>query len=129
MHSDVVEKTIAAIRATGSTVSKHPTTELLTINGEITASLVVSRCIETPAGARRWKVRFDTGLQPDISVVLRMGPDNRQVLDYYLLPRVDFDGQRLRMAEENGLHLDAYRFDTLDPFFSLTSRVQIRRAA
>jgi DNA invertase Pin-like site-specific DNA recombinase len=129
LHSDVVEKTIAAIRATGSTVSKHPTTELLTINGEITASLVVSRCVETPAGARRWKVRCDTGLQPDISVVLRMEPDNRQVLDYYLLPRVDFDGQRLRMAEENGLHLDAYRFDTLDPFFSLTSRVQIRRAA
>lgn len=129
LHSDVVNETIAAIRATGSTISKHPMTELLTINGEITASLVVSRCMETPAGARRWKVRFDAGLQPDISVVLRMGPDNRQVLDYYLLPRVDFDGQRLRMAEENGLHLDAYRFDTLDPLFSLTSRVQIKRAA
>jgi DNA invertase Pin-like site-specific DNA recombinase len=129
LYSDAVAETIASIRATGSTVSKNPITDLLTINDEITASLVVSRCLETPAGARRWKVRIDTGLQPDISVVLRMRPDNRMVQDYYLLPRVDFFGQRIRMAEENGLHLEAYRFDTLDPFFSLTSRVRIRRAA
>lgn len=129
LHADAVEKTVATIRETGSAVSKDPVTELLTINGEITASLVVSRCLETPGGARRWKVRFDTGLRPDISVVLRMEPNNREVLDYFLLPRVDFDGQRLRMAEENTFQLEAYRFDTLDAFFSLTARVRIKRAA
>ncbi len=129
LHSGIVDETIGAIRAAGSTVIKNPTTELLTINGEITASIVIARCTETATGARRWKVRFDASLQPDISVVLRMDQDNREVRDYYLLPRMDFLGQRVRMAEDNGLQLEAYRFDTLDPFFSMTSRVQIRRAA
>ncbi|WP_294542148.1 recombinase family protein [uncultured Rhodoblastus sp.] len=128
-HSGVVDKTIDTIRASGSTVIKHPETELLTINGEITASIVIARCIETATGAHRWKVRFDTSLQPDISVVLRMDHDNREVQDYYFLPRMNFFGQRVRMAEENGLHLDAFRFETIDPLFSLTSRVQIRRAS
>jgi len=28
--------------------------------------------------------------------------------------------ENLRVAEDNGFYLDAYRFDTLDYFFSLT---------
>jgi hypothetical protein len=33
------------------------------------------------------------------------------------------------LAEENGLHLDAYRTDSLDQFLDLTARTNIRRAA
>lgn len=74
-------------------------------------------------------MRFDTSLRPDITIAIRMGSDNRTVLDYYLLPRIDFSGERVRLAEENGLHLDAYRVDTLEPFLNLTARSNIRRAA
>lgn len=129
LHPQQLADTIAAIERVGGTVARDAATDLLTVNGEFTASIVIVRCFETRAGALRWKIRLDTGLRPDITVALRMDRDNRDVLDYYLLPRFDFNNTRLRMAEENGLHLDAYRFDTLDPFLALTARSPVRRAA
>jgi len=129
LHPGIVEDTISAIESAGGSVARDPATDLLTINGEFTASLVIVRCLETPAGSLRWKVRFDLGLHPDITVAVRMNRSNRDVLDYYLLPRIDFAVGKLRMAEENGLHLDAYRSDTLGPFLDLAARTPIRRAA
>lgn len=129
LHPEIVANTIAEIQEIGGTVTRNEQTDLLTINGEFSASLVIARCIETEAGALRWKIRFDTGLQPDITIAVRMRAENQNVLDYYLLPRLDFPIARLRMAEDNGLYLDAYRFDTLGPFLELTARTNIRRAA
>jgi hypothetical protein len=33
------------------------------------------------------------------------------------------------MAEENGIYLDAYRFETLDYFLGMAQRVKIQEAA
>jgi hypothetical protein len=67
-------------------------------------------------------------LRPDITVALRMGPENEQPLDYYLLPRLDFAVPRLRLAQRNGICLDTYRFDSLDPFFRISARSRLRIA-
>ena len=40
--------------------------DLLTIDNEYTASLLLSRCQETKARSQRWRFRFDAGLVPDI---------------------------------------------------------------
>jgi DNA invertase Pin-like site-specific DNA recombinase len=129
LHPGVVAEMVAAIEGVGGTVLRDSATDLLTINGEFTASIVIVRCFETGAGALRWKMRFDVGLQPDITIAARMNRGNTGALDYYLLPRLDFSIAKLRMAEENGLRLDAYRFETLEPFLELTARTVIRRAA
>lgn len=129
LYSELIADTIAAIERIGATVKRDKRTDLLAINGEFTASIVIARCLQTEAGKLRWKVRFDTSLRPDITIAIRMGSDNRTLLDYYLLPRIDFSGERVCLAEENGVHLDAYRVDTLEPFLNLTARSNIRRAA
>jgi hypothetical protein len=36
---------------------------------------------------------------------------------------------RIRLAEENGLMLDAFRFETLDYFFTMAERVRITEIA
>ena len=36
---------------------------------------------------------------------------------------------RLRLAEENGLMLDAYRFETLDFFYAMAERARISEIA
>ena len=36
---------------------------------------------------------------------------------------------RLRLAEDNGISLDAYRFETLDAFFGLAARVELLEVA
>ncbi len=129
MHPDIIGRAVAEIEALGGTVRRDSETDLLTINGEFTASIVIVRCQETQAGSHRWKIRFDAGLRPDITVAIRMAPGNREVFDYYLLPRVEMAGADLRLKEDNGIFFDAFRFDTLDRFFRLTARCSIRSAA
>ena len=80
---------------------------------EFTASVVIARARFTQAGALRWRIRFDTGLAPDITVAARIDQANRAAQDFYILPTWTWQ-PRLRLAEENGLSLDAYRFETLD---------------
>lgn len=120
---------VSEIEQYGGFVRHDSSTDLLIVNDEFSVSLVIARCVKTTAGALRWKIRFDSSLRPDITIALRMAQDDRQVLDYYLLPRLDFSEDRLHMAEANGLHLDAFRVDSLEPFFDLSARTAIRRAA
>jgi hypothetical protein len=129
MHSGVVADVIASIERQSGVISHDPTTDLLTVNGEFTTAIVIARCLTTSAGSLRWKLRLDTGLRPDITVGLRMDAQNREPLDYYLLPRIDISAPKIRLAEDNGIFLDAYRFDSLDYFSRLASRIAVRVAA
>jgi DNA invertase Pin-like site-specific DNA recombinase len=129
LHPEIVAGTINALEAVGATAARDPQTDLLTVNGEFTASLVVVRCVQTTAGSLRWKVRLDTLLKPDLTIAVRMAPDNEMPHDYYLLPRLDMVGAMLRLCEHNGLSLDAYRFDDLSVFHRLAARRAWRDAA
>ena len=129
LHPGVMAETVAQIEKVGGQVDRDPDTDLLTVNREFTASIVIARCLELATGSLRWNVRFDSGLQSDVTVVLRMDRPNRVPLDYYILPRIDMTVARLRLAEHNGLSLDAYRFETLDPLYSMGARVKLREAA
>lgn len=122
MHPDVVADVIANLRSRGATVLSDEETQLLHVNGEITASIVICRCQSTAAGSLRWAVCLDASLCPDITVAVRMDEANTEIRDYYLLPAIDMTWGKLRMAEENGVHLDSYRFPNLDYFFDLARR-------
>jgi len=113
----------------GGTVRVDPTTDLMTVSDEFTTSIVISRSCQMLNGGLRWKLRLDTGLRPDITVAIRMDEANRGVFDYYLLPSIDISMAKLRLREENGFFLDAYRFDSLDSFFYLAARTQVRMAS
>ena len=58
-----------------------------------------------------------------------MDATNEGIRDYYLLPAIDMTWENLRVAEENGIYLDAYRFDTLDYFFGMAERIKFQEAA
>ena len=128
-HSDIVEDTIRKIEDLGGRVRQEPPSDILVINEELRASVVICRHYQTEAGSHRWKIHLDTGLLPDITIAVRMAPDNKIALDYYLLPAIDIENPSIRLAENNGLALDAYRFDDLELFFMLTERVLIWEAA
>jgi hypothetical protein len=70
--------------------SVDPHTDLLHINDEFTASLVIVRCAPTPAGQPSLEGPLDQGLRPDITIAARMASDNATVRDYYLLPWIDW---------------------------------------
>jgi hypothetical protein len=112
------------------TVGRDPGTELLTLDQELTASLVLSRCLHTTqGGAPRWVVRFEESLRPDITIVARMDEANQAIMDYYLFPAIDRVAARVRLAEDNQLALDCYRFDDLGFFFDMAERISIEEVA
>lgn len=129
LHPQLLGKVLEGLRLAGGTVDQDPGTDLLTINQEFTASIVIVRCIQTFAGSLRWKVRLDTVLKPDITVVVRMGPDNTEPYDYYLLPLLDMRDAVLRLCEFNGLSLDAYRCENLSRFYAMAARRALTEVA
>jgi hypothetical protein len=86
LHPDIVAKVVADIEDAGALVRRDPLNDLLTINEEFCVSVVIVRCQTTAAGSLRWKVRLDSGLRPNITIAARMGSDNVNIRDYYLLP-------------------------------------------
>jgi DNA invertase Pin-like site-specific DNA recombinase len=128
-HPEAVEEVVAGLRASGARVSRDQASGLLHVNGEFTVSVVIARCHHTEAGFPRWRIRLDAGLLPDITAAVRMDPDNQHPLDYYLLPSIDMSVPKLKLAQENGLSLDGYRFVTLDFLFALGGRASFAEAA
>jgi len=128
-HPGIVAQILDNIAERGGQALQDPQTDLIHINDEFSASVVLARCFETQGGSLRWRIRLDTGLVPDITIAVRMDELNEGPRDYYVLPSIDMTMSRLRLAEQNGLSLDAYRFDTLDQFYALVGRVRITEAA
>lgn len=129
LHPEVVSTTEKKIVSLGGVVLRDPATDLLRINDEFSISLVLARCQAQSEGRRHWKVRFDTGLAPDITVAVRLDATNQAALDYYLLPRLDFGQTRINLGERNPAEFESYRFDNLDYLYGMAERTRIRRAA
>jgi hypothetical protein len=129
MHPEVVTNTIRELEERGAVVEKDQSSDLLLVNDEYTATIVLTRCRKTRAGAYRWRIRFDQLYRPDITIVVRMNGANSAALDYYLFPRIDLPKWDVRIGEFNGATLDTYRFDTLEYFWQLARRAFIEVAA
>jgi DNA invertase Pin-like site-specific DNA recombinase len=128
VHKQVVEEAINQMKDLGGIISRDSKSGLLTVNEEFTASVVIGRCFQTKAGTLRWLIRLELDLVPDITVACRMDSVNKAPLDYYLLPSIDVEFERLRLAEENGAGLDTFRFDDLGYFFGMAERTKMRWA-
>jgi hypothetical protein len=64
-----------------------------------------------------------------------MDRENREPMDYYILPRIDIpsapcidERKRLKLYERNGARLDVYRFSSLDSFFQMIRSVKVLEA-
>ena len=128
-HADLIASIFDQLLGLGATVSVNQYNDLLTINCEYTASLILARCRETHAGNHRWHLRFDESLSPDIVLAARLQPGNEEILDYYLLPRLDVLTERLSLRPDNGLIMDVYRFNNLNFFMEMAQRVRMEGTA
>ena len=124
-HPELVAEVVQKISDLGASAVWNHETELLDVNGEMRVSIVLCRHTETGAGVSRWLIRLDASARPDITIAVRMDATNEGIRDYYILPALDMTWENLRVAEANGIHLDTYRFDTLDVFFGMAERVKL----
>jgi DNA invertase Pin-like site-specific DNA recombinase len=128
-HPEIVASVIRRIEDLGAVASWDEETQLFHMNNELRVSIVLCRHWITTAGSSRWVIRLDEGLKPDITIAVRMAATNEDIRDYYLLPAIDMTWENLRIAEENGIYLDAYRFETLDYFLGMAERIKLQEAA
>ena len=129
LHPGIVDSVVSGMVEAGGSVVRDPDTDLLSVNDEFRAAVVIARCCATAAGTLRWKLRLDSPLKPDLTIAVRMDEDNAAPRDFYLLPRLGMSEAVLRLHEYNGLSLDAFRIEHLQPLFDLAARQPFRRAA
>jgi hypothetical protein len=128
-HPEIVALVIHQIESMGAVAIWDSTTDLLHLNSELRVAIVLCRHMTTATGSSRWVIRLDASLKPDLTIAVRMDATNEGIRDYYLLPGIDMTWENLRVAEDNGVYLDAYRFQTLEFFFGMAARVKLQEAA
>jgi DNA invertase Pin-like site-specific DNA recombinase len=128
-HNEHVAHITNELTAVGATVHRDQATDILTVNEEFTLSVSLARCRELHEGEYRWVIRFDTSLDPDITVGVRMAPGNTSILDYYLFPSMDVLSDHCRLAVQNGFVLDVYRATFLTPLINLARLTLLPEAA
>lgn len=129
LHPEIVNGVVRAMEEVGGTVCRDDKSDLLVVGDCFTVSIVLARYQTTAAGRPRWTIHLDEGLAPDLTVAVRMDASNAKPLDYYLLPALDIHAGKLRVAEENGIGLDTYRFDSLEYLHGMAVLVRVEVAA
>jgi hypothetical protein len=129
LHAEIVSDVVHNIEnLCGRQIPVDPESCLLEMNYNLFVSVVISRCFITPAGTRRWKIRFDSGLHPDITVAVRMDTRNEAIQDYYILPALEFSYEQIKLSEDNVGFLDSFRTDTLDYLLNLSVNISLDKA-
>ena len=125
---DLVESIVKDIEKAGATVDPCGRKGLFLINHEFTASIRVAPCYQRSNG-HQWKIRIDPSRYSDVSLVARIDPDNKSILDYYFFPSSELHGKRLCLRRSNPPALDVYRFENLSFFVDLCRRRPLESAS
>lgn len=120
LYPEILEQTIDEITKLKAVVHKDPLTNLIHINNEFTISLVITKAHLLAKERCQWKVRLDTILNPDITVVIRLDNTNTKIKDYYLLPRSEFIQNKIILGETNRTEIERYRYDNLNFLYKIT---------
>jgi DNA invertase Pin-like site-specific DNA recombinase len=129
LHAEIVADVVQNIeKLCGRRIPIDPDHCLLELNYHLFISIVISRCFTTPSGSRSWKIRFDCGFHPDITVAVRMDTRNEAIKDYYILPALEFSQEQVRLMEDNIGFLDSFRADNLDYLLDLSVNISLDKA-
>ena len=129
LHAEIVANVVGGIEnLCGRRIPMDPESCLLELNYNILISIVISRCFTTPSGTRSWKIRFDSGLHPDITVAVRMDTRNESIKDYYILPALEFSHENIKLLEDNIGFLDSFPTDSLNYLLDLSVNISLDKA-
>ncbi|MBI1065034.1 recombinase family protein [Escherichia coli] len=125
-YSEIIEDFKGEILKSNCHIDKYKYYPMLYINDEFLISVLVTKCIHMKSGKLRWKVRFDNSQKADITIVIRMNSQNISPLDFYIIPKIENEYSKMCMMETNNIRLDLYRFDNLDKFLQIITRMKVR---
>ena len=129
LHPQIIEQICTEVDALNVPAEWSDQTRTLRISNEVNLVIVIARCFSSSAGRLLWKLNLKSKEHADFTLGVRMAPDNTIPLDYYLLPKLTMKEAILRLAQYNGLSLDAFRYDQLSECMAVFKRTNFRRAA
>ncbi|EFA7788006.1 recombinase family protein [Escherichia coli] len=125
-YSEIIEDFKGEILKSNCHIDEYKYAPMLYINDEFLISVLVTKCIHMKSGKLRWKVWFDNSQKADITIVIRMNSQNISPLDFYIIPKIENEYNKMCMTETNNIRLDLYRFDNLDKLLQIITRMKVR---
>jgi DNA invertase Pin-like site-specific DNA recombinase len=103
----------ARLHALGAVAEEVEPGRLLLVNAHFTISVYLAPCRQQLGRANYWSVRVDQSIASNLTIIARLRPGNREMLDYFLLPNLGRQTNPLFLLEKPGA-FETHRFDTLD---------------
>lgn len=130
LHPEIYERAEKTISELGGSAERDPETGFLHLNGELAVNVVLARCQSTTPENLFWNIRLITASQtPDVTVAVRLAPDNESELDYYLFPRLDLPAGQIRINRRNSTQFECFRHSDLSFFYGMSARNRITHEA
>lgn len=126
-YSKLIETFKTEIENCNCNIEEEPNTQEFIINNNMSVSVIICKCKKLKSGRLRWKIRLEPNHTPDITIVIRMDSENKLPVDYFILPKLDFNFTKLIIKENNPALFELYRYDDINLFYRLLKREQIRK--
>lgn len=125
----IIEDLLASIGLAGGLARYDPETKLVSVNDEFTVAVWIARCHPERFGCPHWAYSQERLPEADISVLIRMNPDNVSVRDYLIGPTFQVQRRTTMLTANNHAGIDAFLFQSMDPLVELARRVRLEGPA
>jgi len=122
---EIIQDFASAVGQAGGLALYDTNTQLVTINKAFTIAIWIARCRSSPYGYSHWPFNRHRLLGADISVLIRVLPDNVTVRDYFIAPAWVAEQAPPMLSPNNGVRLDAFLFPSLEPLVAMARRAPI----
>jgi DNA invertase Pin-like site-specific DNA recombinase len=132
LTAKLASQVAAAIEKAGGRAVCHGSVDCLRVNGKVGIFIRVARWCpgKLESHSAHWAIQCRDQLPAAWIVAIRLGEDNKAVLDYVLLPTDGLVGPLIRFSEKARARLAIDRFETSDALVrSISRRVATRRRA
>ncbi|WP_292300369.1 recombinase family protein [Mesorhizobium sp.] len=122
---EIIQDLVAAVGQAGGLAYYDSKRQLVRVNEEFTIAVWIARCRPSPYGYSHWPFHKRRLTGSDISVLIRMLPDNVTVRDFLIVPAWEAEHAAPMLSPNNGVGLDAFLFQSLDPLVEIARRAPI----
>jgi hypothetical protein len=107
-----IARVVEELVSLGASVRLDARTRLLFVNENLKIRIIISPC-HARKRFDRWILHLHSLLKPDVTLIARLAPENKVVLDYFYLPRSEKAPSQITVGFTIFGALDVHRFNDL----------------